>query len=65
MTMDDTMNFKVQCILVFFAFCMQEGLSKDYEANLGADYLLQVYIYSFYLPLFLLVSEVIGVVKPG
>nr|XP_040050001.1 inter-alpha-trypsin inhibitor heavy chain H6 [Gasterosteus aculeatus aculeatus] len=41
MTMDDTMNFKVQCILVFFAFCMQEGLSKDYEANLGADYLLQ------------------------
>ncbi|XP_037337087.2 inter-alpha-trypsin inhibitor heavy chain H3 [Pungitius pungitius] len=37
----DTMNFKIQCILVFFTFCMQEGLSKDYEANLGADSLLQ------------------------
>ncbi|XP_031701354.1 inter-alpha-trypsin inhibitor heavy chain H6 [Anarrhichthys ocellatus] len=37
----DMMNLKIQCILVFFTFYVQEGLSKDYEANLGADYLLQ------------------------
>ncbi|KAK9515103.1 hypothetical protein VZT92_025774 [Zoarces viviparus] len=37
----DMMNLKIQCILVFFTFYVQEGLSKDYEANLGADDLLQ------------------------
>ncbi|XP_019124341.2 inter-alpha-trypsin inhibitor heavy chain H5 [Larimichthys crocea] len=37
----DMMNLKVQCILVFFTFYVQEGLSRDYEANLGANLLLQ------------------------
>ncbi|XP_070695286.1 inter-alpha-trypsin inhibitor heavy chain H6 [Pempheris klunzingeri] len=37
----DMMNFKVQCILVLFTFYVQEGLSKDYEADLGANILLQ------------------------
>ncbi|XP_070824912.1 inter-alpha-trypsin inhibitor heavy chain H6 [Chaetodon trifascialis] len=35
------MTLKVQCILVFFTFYVQEGLSRDYEANLGANILLQ------------------------
>ncbi|XP_037627762.1 inter-alpha-trypsin inhibitor heavy chain H6 [Sebastes umbrosus] len=37
----DMMNLKLQCILVVFTFYVQEGLSRDYEANLGADILLQ------------------------
>ncbi|XP_040912921.1 inter-alpha-trypsin inhibitor heavy chain H5 [Toxotes jaculatrix] len=35
------MNLKIQCILVFFSFYVQEGLSGDYEARLGANILLQ------------------------
>ncbi|XP_051280827.1 inter-alpha-trypsin inhibitor heavy chain H6 [Dicentrarchus labrax] len=37
----DMMNLKVQCVLVFFTFYVHEGLSRDYEANLGANFLLQ------------------------
>ncbi|XP_054464810.1 inter-alpha-trypsin inhibitor heavy chain H6 isoform X2 [Anoplopoma fimbria] len=37
----DMMNLKIRCLLVFFTFYVQEGLSRDYEANLGADDLLQ------------------------
>ncbi|KAL7399192.1 hypothetical protein ABVT39_021201 [Epinephelus coioides] len=40
MTMD-MMNFKIQCILVFFTFYVQDGLSREYEAKLGANILLQ------------------------
>nr|XP_046251613.1 inter-alpha-trypsin inhibitor heavy chain H6 [Scatophagus argus] len=35
------MNLKVQCVLVFFTFYVQQGLSRDFEANLGANILLQ------------------------
>ncbi|XP_049437302.1 inter-alpha-trypsin inhibitor heavy chain H5 [Epinephelus fuscoguttatus] len=37
----DMMNFKIQCILVFFTFYVQDGLSREYEAKLGANILLQ------------------------
>ncbi|XP_045911118.1 inter-alpha-trypsin inhibitor heavy chain H6 isoform X2 [Micropterus dolomieu] len=37
----DKMNLKIHCILVVFTFYVQEGLSRDYEANLGANILLQ------------------------
>ncbi|XP_040009509.1 inter-alpha-trypsin inhibitor heavy chain H5 [Xiphias gladius] len=37
----NTMNLKIQCILVFFTLYAQEGLSGDYEAHLGANILLQ------------------------
>ncbi|XP_029291450.1 LOW QUALITY PROTEIN: inter-alpha-trypsin inhibitor heavy chain H6 [Cottoperca gobio] len=37
----DMMNFRIHCILVFFTLYVHEGLSRDYEANLGANILLQ------------------------
>ncbi|XP_018543587.2 LOW QUALITY PROTEIN: inter-alpha-trypsin inhibitor heavy chain H5 [Lates calcarifer] len=37
----DMMNLRIRCILVFFTFYVQEGLSGDYEAHLGANILLQ------------------------
>lgn len=37
----DTMCLKIQCILVFFTFCVQEGLSADYAARFGENILLQ------------------------
>ncbi|XP_023248734.1 inter-alpha-trypsin inhibitor heavy chain H6 isoform X2 [Seriola lalandi dorsalis] len=37
----DMMNLKIHCFLVFFTFYVQEGLSGDYEARLGANILLQ------------------------
>lgn len=38
----DMMSFRVRCFLVFLTFYVQGGLSRDYEANLGANNLLQV-----------------------
>uniref|UniRef100_A0A671UIW4 Inter-alpha-trypsin inhibitor heavy chain family member 6 n=1 Tax=Sparus aurata TaxID=8175 RepID=A0A671UIW4_SPAAU len=35
------MSFRVRCFLVFLTFYVQGGLSRDYEANLGANNLLQ------------------------
>ncbi|KAF1390014.1 hypothetical protein PFLUV_G00053660 [Perca fluviatilis] len=35
------MNLRIQCILVFLTLYVQEGLTRDYEANLGANVLLQ------------------------
>lgn len=52
----DMMNFKIQCILVVFTFYVQEGLSRDFEANLGANILLQVYFPFIYL-FFLVMSD--------
>lgn len=43
----DTMNLKIQCILLFFTFYVQGGLTGDYEAHLGASSLLQVRICLF------------------
>uniref|UniRef100_UPI0037E8FF4E inter-alpha-trypsin inhibitor heavy chain H6 n=1 Tax=Semicossyphus pulcher TaxID=241346 RepID=UPI0037E8FF4E len=37
----DMMNFKIQCVLVFFTFYVQEGLTRNYEANPGGKNLLQ------------------------
>ncbi|KAM9350451.1 inter-alpha-trypsin inhibitor heavy chain H6 [Symphorus nematophorus] len=37
----DMMNLKVQCMLVFFTFYVQEGLSRHYEASFGEKSLLQ------------------------
>ncbi|XP_030277664.1 inter-alpha-trypsin inhibitor heavy chain H6 isoform X2 [Sparus aurata] len=37
----DMMSFRVRCFLVFLTFYVQGGLSRDYEANLGANNLLQ------------------------
>ncbi|XP_053173190.1 inter-alpha-trypsin inhibitor heavy chain H5 [Scomber japonicus] len=34
-------RLKFQCILVFFTFCVQEGLSEDYAARIGENILLQ------------------------
>lgn len=35
------MNLRISCMLVFFTLYLQEGLSREYEAKLGADVLLQ------------------------
>lgn len=54
------MHLKIQCILVFLTFYVQEGLSRDYEANLGANILLQVYFpFTFFFFFFIFVSKVI------
>ncbi|XP_026223145.1 inter-alpha-trypsin inhibitor heavy chain H6 isoform X2 [Anabas testudineus] len=37
----DIMNLKNLCILVFFTFYVQQGLTGDYEARLGTNLLLQ------------------------
>ncbi|XP_036958972.1 inter-alpha-trypsin inhibitor heavy chain H6 isoform X1 [Acanthopagrus latus] len=37
----DMMSFRVRCFLVFLTFYVQGGLSRDYEANLGTNNLLQ------------------------
>lgn len=38
----DTMELKVWCVLLFFTFYVQEGLTRNYEADLGSKLLLQV-----------------------
>lgn len=53
----DKMNFKIHCILVVFTFYVQEGLSRDYEANLGANILLQVYFTLLYFYFFSVVRQ--------